>query len=171
MDFKSIIRTIPDFPIPGIQFRDITTMLKNPKAFNGAINEMCTILKDTEFDVVIGPESRGFIFGVPLALNMNKGFVPARKAGKLPYKTIKKTYELEYGKNTIEIHKDAILPNQKIIIADDLLATGGTCKAICELAQEVGANVVATIFFIELEELKGRESLEKFCPVFSLVKY
>lgn len=171
MDFKSLIRTVPDFPIPGIQFRDITTMLKSPKGLNAAINKMSDFLQTVSFDSVIGPESRGFIFGVPLALNMEKGFIPARKAGKLPAQTVSKTYELEYGKNTIEIHRDAISPGQKLVIADDLLATGGTCKAICELVQEVGAEIVAIVFFIELSNLKGREELEKYCPVFSIVKY
>lgn len=171
MDFKKLIRTVPNFPMPGIQFRDITTLLKNPQGLQSAIAEMSTLLKDIDYDIVIGPESRGFIFGVPLALNMQKGFVPARKLGKLPSKTIKKTYDLEYGSNTIEVHDDALIKGQKIVIADDLLATGGTCKAICELVKEVGCEVVASVFFIELEELKGKKVLEPYCNVFSIVKY
>ena len=171
MDFKNLIRNIPDFPIPGIQFKDITTVLKDAAGLNAAINEMSDFLKDITFDAVIGPESRGFIFGVPMALNMQKGFIPARKPKKLPAQTISKTYDLEYGKNTIELHKDALAPGQRVVIADDLLATGGTCKAVCELVQEAGAKVVAIVFFIELSGLKGRDELEKFCPVFSVVEY
>lgn len=171
MDFKKHIRTIPNFPIEGIQFRDITTALKEPKALSESINTMKNLLKDIEFDVVIGPESRGFIFGVPLAVVSGVGFVPARKPKKLPANTISKTYDLEYGTNTIEIHKDAINPGQRIVIADDLLATGGTCKAVCELVKEAGATVVASIFFIELMELNGRETLENYGEVFSVVQY
>lgn len=170
MDFKKLIRTIPDFPKEGILFRDITTVLKDPEGLQNSINEMSEKLKDTEFDIVIGPESRGFIFGVPLAYNMKKSFVPARKAGKLPHETISKTYQLEYGSTTIEIHKDALKKGQKVVIADDLLATGGTCKAICELIEEVGAELVGMVFFIELEDLNGREALKGY-PVHSIVKY
>lgn len=171
MDFKQHLRTIPDFPIPGIQFRDITTVLKDPTVFRASIHAMEEHLMGIEFDVVIGPESRGFIFGVPLAMSMNKGFVPARKPGKLPAEVISKTYELEYGTNTIEIHKDAIKPGQRVIIADDLLATGGTSLAICELVKEAGAEVVANVFFIELLDLPGREVLKDHGQVFSVVQY
>jgi adenine phosphoribosyltransferase len=127
-------------------------------------------LKNIEFDIIIGTESRGFIFGTPLAVTMGKGFVPARKKDKLPSEVISKTYTLEYGENTIEIHKDAIKKGQRIVIADDLLATGGTCKAVCELVESVGAEVVSIIFFIELLELKGVELLKDY-NVQSIIKY
>lgn len=171
MDFKQHIRMIPDFPIPGIEFRDITTALKDPQALSSSIQAMKTFLKDIPYDIVIGPESRGFIYGVPLAVASGVGFVPARKPGKLPAKTISKTYDLEYGTNTIEIHQDAIKPGQRIVIADDLLATGGTCKAVCDLVKEAGATVVANVFFIELLELNGRGILEEYGDVFSVVQY
>jgi len=170
MDFKSVIRTIPDFPEEGIMFRDITTVLQNPEALRDAVDTMCSHLKNVDFDLVIGPESRGFIFGTPVAYKLDKGFVPARKAGKLPYKTISKVYDLEYGSATIEIHEDAIKKGQKVVIVDDLLATGGTCKAICELIEECGAVVEAIVFFIELEGLAGREVLKGY-NVSSLVTY
>ena len=170
MDFKGLIRDIKDFPIDGILFRDITTVLKDPDALHASIDEMSEKLKDLDFDVVIGPESRGFIFAVPLAYNMKKGFVPARKAGKLPAETISKSYTLEYGENVIEIHKDAIKKGQKIVIADDLLATGGTCKAICDMVEEAGAEIVGIVFFIELEDLPGRELLKGY-NVHSIVTY
>ena len=171
MDFKQHIRTIPDFPIPGIQFRDITTVLKDPTVLRASIHAMEEHLMGIDFDLVIGPESRGFIFGVPLAMSMNKGFIPARKPGKLPAETISKTYDLEYGTNTIELHQDAIKPGQRIVIADDLLATGGTSQAICELVKAAGAEVVANVFFIELADLPGREVLKDYGQVFSVVQY
>lgn len=170
MDFKNLIRNIPNFPKEGILFRDITTVLQDPQGLQESINIMSDKLKDVDFDIVIGPESRGFIFGVPLAYKMKKSFVPARKAGKLPHETISKTYQLEYGDATIEIHKDAIKKGQKVVIADDLLATGGTCKAICQLVKELGAEVVEIVFFIELEDLRGRDNLEGY-SVHSIVKY
>ncbi|MCL1924128.1 MAG: adenine phosphoribosyltransferase [Defluviitaleaceae bacterium] len=169
-NFKNIIRNVPNFPIEGIQFKDITTVLKDPVGFKASIKAMEEKLQGIDFDIVIGPESRGFIFGTPLAVTMGKSFVPARKKGKLPSEVISKTYTLEYGENTIEIHKDAILAGQKIVIADDLLATGGTCKAICELVESVGAEVVGLVFFIELLELNGRETLKGY-NVSSLVTY
>lgn len=170
MDFKKLIRTIEDFPVDGIHFRDITTVLKDPAGLSASIEQMGEKLKDIEFDLVIGPESRGFIFGVPLAVNMGKGFVPARKPGKLPAETNSVEYELEYGTNKIEIHKDALKPGQKVVIADDLLATGGTCKAVCELVEQAGAEVVGIVFFIELDALGGRELLQGY-HVQSIVHY
>jgi adenine phosphoribosyltransferase len=170
MELKKIIRNVPDFPIKGVQFKDITTVLQDPKALKYSIDEMSKLVNDIKFDMVLGPESRGFIFGVPMAYNLNKGFVPIRKPGKLPYKTISKEYELEYGNNKIEMHIDAIKKGQKVIIVDDLLATGGTCKATIELVEEVGATVEAIVFLIELEELKGREVLKKY-NVQSVLKY
>jgi len=160
MDLKSYIREIQDFPIPGILFRDITTVLKEPRLLKTAIDSMANLLSDVEFDSVLGPESRGFIFGVPLAYNMGKGFVPVRKAGKLPAEVKQKEYALEYGTATIEIHKDAIKPGQKFVIADDLLATGGTAKAVVDLIEEMGGIVVAHVYFIELQDLNGREVLK-----------
>jgi len=170
MDLKNLVRVIPDFPKEGILFRDITTVLKDAEGLHQSVNAMSEKLEGIDFDVVVGPESRGFIFGVPIAYNMKKGFVPARKEGKLPYETIRKSYGLEYGEATIELHKDAIQKGQKVVIADDLLATGGTCKAICELIEESGAEVVGIVFFIEIEELKGRETLEGY-NIHSIIKY
>lgn len=170
MDFTKVIRSIPDFPEKGVLFRDITTVLKEPEYLRAAVDELCNSLKKVDFDIIIGPESRGFIFGVPVAYAMNKGFVPVRKSGKLPAETISKEYELEYGKATIELHKDAIKPGQKIVIVDDLLATGGTSKAICELIEEMGGKVVSLEFFIELLGLNGKERLKGY-NINSIVKY
>ena len=160
MDLKNYVREIKDFPIPGILFRDITTVLKDPAALKAAIDAMMELLQGLEFDTILGPESRGFIFGVPVAYNMGKGFVPVRKAGKLPAEVIGREYALEYGTATIEIHKDAVTPGQRFVIVDDLLATGGTAKAVTELIQEMGGIVVAHVYFIELEGLGGRTVLE-----------
>jgi len=160
MDLKNFVREIQDFPIPGILFRDITTVLKDPSALKLAIDAMMELIKDLEFDTILGPESRGFIFGVPIAYNMNKGFVPVRKIGKLPDMVARKEYALEYGTATIEIHKDAVTPGQRFIIVDDLLATGGTAKAVTELVEEMGGIVVAHVYFIELEGLGGRTVLK-----------
>lgn len=160
MNLKKHIREIPDFPIPGILFRDITTVLKDPVALKSAIDAVAAQLNGLEFDTILGPESRGFIFGVPVAYNIGKGFVPVRKAGKLPAETAAKEYALEYGTAKIEIHKDAIAPGQRFVIVDDLLATGGTAKAVVDLIKEMGGIVVAHVYFIELAELGGRAVLE-----------
>jgi adenine phosphoribosyltransferase len=170
MDLKNYVRSIPNFPLQGIIFRDITTVLKEPQALRASVDAMTELLKGVDFDLVLGPESRGFIFGMPLAYNLNKGFVPVRKAGKLPAEVVRREYALEYGTAVIEIHKDAIKPGQKIVVADDLLATGGTAKAIVDLVTEMGANVAAMIFFIELVGLDGRRLLEG-CDVRSVLKY
>ena len=159
MDLKNHIRDIQDFPIPGVLFRDITTVLKDPAALKAGIDNMIALTKDLEFDAILGPESRGFIFGTPMAYAMGKGFVPVRKAGKLPGPVASKEYDLEYGSATIEIHKDAITPGQKFIIADDLLATGGTAQAVVDLVTEMGGIIVAHLYFIELVGLGGREAL------------
>jgi len=156
-DLKEIIRTIPDFPEKGILFRDITPILQNPDYLKGAIDKMEDMLSGMDFDLIAGAESRGFIFGVPLCCAMAKGFIPIRKAGKLPYKTFTKTYQLEYGSATVEMHADAIVPGQRVVIVDDLLATGGTCKAITELIEEAGGKVAGMCFLIELLALNGRE--------------
>lgn len=160
LNLQDAVRTIPDFPEKGIIFRDITTVLQNPEALKLAVDKMAEAVQDIEFDLIAGPESRGFIFGVPLSYILGKGFIPIRKAGKLPYKTISKTYSLEYGSATVEIHTDAIQPGQKVMIIDDLLATGGTCKAITELITEAGGQVAGMCFLIELLALDGREYLK-----------
>ncbi len=170
MDLSKVIRDVQDFPEPGILFRDITPILHNPEYLRDSVDQMEKKLKDLDFDFIVGPESRGFIFGVPLSYNMNKGFIPIRKAGKLPFETVKKEYSLEYGHATIEMHIDAIKPGQKVVIADDLLATGGTCKAITELVEEAGGEVVGMIFLIELEGLNGREILGDY-NIHSVIQY
>ncbi|MCL2199477.1 MAG: adenine phosphoribosyltransferase [Defluviitaleaceae bacterium] len=169
MELKKHVRDILDFPIPGILFRDITTVLKEPDTLKAAVDEMAALLDGVEFDAVLGPESRGFIFGMPLAYNLGKGFVPVRKLGKLPGETVQKKYDLEYGSAVIEIHKDAVTKGKRFVLIDDLLATGGTAKATVELVEEMGGVVVASVFFIELEDLKGREILSG--DVRSLLKY
>lgn len=169
-ELKNYVRNIPDFPIPGILFRDITTVLKDPVALRGSIDAMVNLLGDLEYDAILGPESRGFIFGMPMAYNLGKGFVPVRKAGKLPAEVVKREYALEYGTATIEIHKDAIIPGKKYIIADDLLATGGTAKAIADLVTELGGIIVSSLFFIELAGLGGREVLSGY-DVRSVLSY
>ena len=170
MDLKEVIRTIPDFPQEGVMFRDITPVLLDPEALHEAIGQICEQLKDLDFNLVVGPESRGFIFGVPVAYAMHKGFIPIRKPGKLPYKVISKKYSLEYGSGTLEVHADAIKPGDKVVIVDDLIATGGTSKAMCELIEEMGGEVVALSFFVELEALGGRELLKGY-NVVSQIKY
>ncbi|MCL1844800.1 MAG: adenine phosphoribosyltransferase [Defluviitaleaceae bacterium] len=159
MDLKKHIREIYDFPIPGILFRDITTVLKDPDTLRVAVDAMADLLEGVEFDAIIGPESRGFIFGMPLAYKLNKGFIPVRKAGKLPAKTTRKEYALEYGSAIIEIHRDAIVPGKQYVLIDDLLATGGTARASVDLVEEMGGIVATSIFFIELSELDGRKTL------------
>ena len=170
MDFKQVIRTIPDFPEKGIMFRDITTVLHNPAALVMAVDQIVDNIRGINFDLIAGPESRGFIFGTPAAYILKKGFVPVRKAGKLPYKTISKSYSLEYGEASLEIHEDAISKGQRIIIVDDLLATGGTSKAIADLVEEAGGVIVHMAFFIELEALGGRGFIGDY-DISSLVKY
>ncbi|MCL2373456.1 MAG: adenine phosphoribosyltransferase [Defluviitaleaceae bacterium] len=158
-ELSKFVREIPNFPKQGILFRDITTVLKDPTALKMSMDAMAQLTQGLEFDTILGPESRGFIFGVPLAYMLGKGFVPVRKAGKLPASIAKKEYELEYGTATQEIHLDAVTPGQKFIIVDDLLATGGTANAICQLIEELGGKVVAQIYFIELTGLNGRAAL------------
>lgn len=159
---EDYVRTIPDFPEEGIMFRDITTVLQDGEGFHLAIDEMQKLLADTEFDVIVGAESRGFIFGAPLAYNMKKAFVPVRKKGKLPSETIEATYELEYGTATIEMHKDSIKPGQKVVIVDDLIATGGTIEAAAKLIEQLGGEVVKIVFLLELAGLEGRKRLAKY---------
>ena len=156
---ESYVRSIPDFPEPGIIFRDVTSVLQDPDGLKLSIDGIMDLLKDTDFDVVAGPESRGFIFGVPIAYNMGKAFVPVRKKGKLPCETIEIAYDLEYGQAVIEMHKDSIKPGQKVVIIDDLMATGGTVEAIIKLVEQLGGEVVKICFLMELAGLNGREKL------------
>ncbi|WP_425446022.1 adenine phosphoribosyltransferase [Dethiothermospora halolimnae] len=170
MDLKSKIRDIYDFPKEGIIFRDITTLLKDKDAFNYCIKEMAKTLEGKDIDIVVGPEARGFLVGTPLAYEINAGFVPIRKPGKLPGETIKYEYELEYGTDTLEMHKDSIKPGQRVAIVDDLLATGGTVNSTVKMIEELGGEVVAISFLIELEFLKGRDVLKDY-DINSLIVY
>lgn len=158
-DLRQYIRSIPDFPKPGILFRDITTLLSNPQAFKTAINELANRFKNKGIKKVVGIESRGFLTAAPVAYLLDAGFVPVRKKGKLPYKTTSVSYELEYGEDTLEMHIDAVVKNEKTIIIDDLLATGGTAKATCDLVTKGGGDVAGLGFLIELTDLKGRDKL------------
>jgi len=158
-DLNSFIRDIPDFPKPGIIFKDITPLLKDSSAFNTAIDQMAKQIKQSPCDAIVGIESRGFIFGAPLALKLNVPFIPVRKPGKLPYDTISTSYDLEYGTDSVEIHKDALKKGQNVVIVDDLLATGGTMAACCELVKKLGAEISCCSFVIELAFLKGSEKL------------
>ena len=156
---EEYVRSIPDFPEPGIIFRDVTSVLQDADGLALAIDLMQEKLRDAKFDLVVGPESRGFIFGVPIAYNLHKPFVPIRKKGKLPCETVSVKYELEYGTAELEIHRDAIKPGQRVVIIDDLIATGGTNEAIIKLIEDLGGEVVKTVFLMELAGLKGREKL------------
>lgn len=167
---ESLMRTIPDFPEKGIIFRDITTVLKNKKGLEIVIKDFTERYKDKGIDYVLGADARGFIFGAAIAYNIGAGFVPARKPGKLPAKTEKVEYTLEYGKNSIEVHSDAFEKGAKVLIVDDLLATGGTAGAMVELVKKLGAEVYELAFMIELEELKGRELLGEH-SVYSQLQY
>jgi len=169
-ELKDYVRSIPDFPKPGIIFRDITSILQDKDGLKLAVDGLTDMVKDTDFDLVVGPESRGFIFGVPVAYLCNKAFIPVRKKGKLPCATISQSYDLEYGQATIEMHKDAIKPGQKVVIIDDLIATGGTMEAIIKLVEQLGGEVVKICFVMELAGLKGRERLSKY-KVDSLITY
>jgi adenine phosphoribosyltransferase len=159
MDLRQVIRTIPDFPKPGIQFRDVTTLLKDAKAYRETIDRMVESLHGMKVDVVVGPEARGYAIGAPLAYALGAGFALARKPGKLPYKAIRKEYGLEYGQDALEMHIDAITPGQRVLVGDDLLATGGTARAVCAMVEELGGVVVAARFVIELQGMGGREAL------------
>lgn len=170
MDLNKYIATIEGFPKEGISFKDITPLLQDGDAFNYTINKLIEFAKKHGADVIVGPESRGFIFGTPVAFGLNIGFVPIRKPGKLPRKTIEYNYDLEYGSNTLCMHLDAIKPGQKVVIIDDLLATGGTVEAAIKLIEKLGGEVVGLAFLIELDELKGREKL-KGHEVLSLLHY
>ena len=170
MDLKEKIRVIEGFPKEGISFKDITTLVADGEAFKESIDRIAEHLRDKNVDVILGPEARGFIFGVPVAYALGVGFVPVRKKGKLPAETVSVEYSLEYGVDVLEIHKDAIKKGQRVAIVDDLLATGGTVDAVAKLVEKVGAEVVALDFAIELTDLRGRDKLEGY-EIMSLVQY
>ena len=167
---EEYVRSIPDFPEPGIIFRDVTTILQDADGLHLAVDSICNMLKDVDYDVVVGPESRGFIFGMPIAYNLHKPFVLVRKKGKLPRETVSASYDLEYGSAEIEMHKDSIKPGQKVVLIDDLIATGGTIEAAAKLVESLGGEVVRIIFLMELAGLKGREKLKNY-DVRSVIRY
>lgn len=167
---EDYVRSIPDFPEKGIIFRDITSVLQNAEGLRLAIDGMMDLLKGVDFDVIVGAESRGFIFGAAIAYELHKPFVLCRKKGKLPCETVEKEYSLEYGTATVEMHKDSIKPGQKVVIVDDLIATGGTIEATCELVETLGGEVVKLVFLMELAGLKGRERLKNY-DVASVITY
>ncbi|MBK9120797.1 MAG: adenine phosphoribosyltransferase [Phycisphaerales bacterium] len=169
-DLKRLIRDVPDYPKPGILFRDITPLLADPSGLAMAVELMAQPFRGLHIDLVVGAESRGFIFGTAVAKVLSAGFVPVRKPGKLPAATIRREYELEYGKDALEMHRDVIHPGQKVIVVDDLLATGGTLAACCGLVREAGVRIEAVAVLIELKALGGRAQLGD-CPVFSVISY
>ena len=167
---EDYVITIPDFPEPGIMFRDITSVIQDPAGLKLAVDGLTDLVKGLDFDLVIGPESRGFIFGVPVAYLLGKGFIPVRKKGKLPRETVSQKYDLEYGQAEVEIHKDAVKPGQKVVIVDDLIATGGSAEAAAKLVEKLGGQVVRMVFVMELAGLEGRKKLEGY-DVESLIVY
>ena len=169
-DIKKAIRTVPDFPKKGVMFRDITTLVKDYSTFRYTIKKLASIFLEEKIDVVVGIESRGFIIGAPLALELCAGFVPVRKPGKLPYKLVKKEYETEYSRDAVEMHIDAIKPGQRVLMVDDLIATGGTMKASIELVEELKGEVVAVAFVVDLPDLHGKDKLEGY-RVVTLVEF
>ncbi|MDR1405434.1 MAG: adenine phosphoribosyltransferase [Candidatus Methanoplasma sp.] len=169
-NLKDYVTAIPDFPEKGIIFRDITTVIQDPDGFRMAVGSLIDSLKGVDFDLILGSESRGFVFGAPVAYAMNKGFVLVRKKGKLPRETISESYELEYGKGTLEMHTDSIKKGQKVVIIDDLIATGGTTRAIADMVERLEGEIVKICFVIELAGLKGRDVLKEY-PVESLIVY
>ncbi|MDU2065137.1 MAG: adenine phosphoribosyltransferase [Sporomusaceae bacterium] len=170
MNFKETIRVIENFPEPGISFKDITTLLQKGPAFHDAIATIAEHFASEQIDLVVGPEARGFVIGAPVAYALKAGFIPVRKPGKLPAPTLKFSYDLEYGKDCLEIHQDAVQKGQRVIIIDDLLATGGTTLATIDLIEKLGGIVVGIGYLIELQELKGREKLGNY-PIFTLIQY
>jgi adenine phosphoribosyltransferase len=169
-DLKRLIREIPDFPKPGILFRDITPLLANPSGLALSVELMANPFRGKNIDLVVGAESRGFIFGTAVACCLSAGFVIVRKPGKLPHKRVSMTYDLEYGKDTLEMHADAIVKGQRVLVVDDLLATGGTMRACCDLVEQLGGNVVGVAAMIELSGLNGRDKLSKY-EIHSVVQY
>lgn len=170
VDLREYIRNVPDFPKPGILFRDITPLLKNPGAFRQAIDMLVAELRPRQVELVAAAEARGFLFAAPIALALEAGLVPIRKSGKLPCQTLSHTYQLEYGSDTLEMHADAIQPGQRVVVVDDVLATGGTVEACCRLVEKAGGVVVGCAFLIELRPLKGRERIARYNPV-CLISY
>ena len=166
---EDYVTTIPDFPEPGIMFRDITTVLEDPDGLRLAIDSMKELVSSLDFDIIAGAESRGFIFGAPLAYELGKSFTLIRKKGKLPRETVEESYELEYGQATIEMHKDSIKPGDKVLLVDDLIATGGTIQAGINLIEKLGGEVVSTVVLMELAGLNGREKISS--PLLSVIKY
>ncbi len=167
---EKFIRDVPDWPKKGIIFRDITPLLANKKAFSAAVNKICGAFNKKRFDYVAAVEARGFIFGAAVALKLGKGFIPIRKKGKLPYKTERITYDLEYGQSTVEIHNDALKKGAKVLMIDDLLATGGTIAAACKLVERIGGKIIGIAFLVDLSELSGKDKLKKY-SVKSLITY
>lgn len=167
---EEYVRTIPDFPQPGIMFRDVTSVIQNPDGLQLAIDSMDELLKDVDYDIIVGLESRGFIFGTPIAYKNHKSFVLVRKKGKLPCETVETTYDLEYGTATIEMHKDSIQPGQKVVVVDDLMATGGTIEASIRLVEKLGGKVVKIVTLMELAGLEGRKKLSGY-DVESVIVY
>ena len=170
MDVKDYIRTIPDFPQKGVMFRDVTTVLQDAHGLELAVDALAGLLDGVEFDVLVGIESRGFLFGAPIAYKLKRPFVPVRKKGKLPFNTVEEKYSLEYGSAVIEMHSDAIKPGQRAVIIDDLIATGGTVRAAARLVERLGGTVAKAIFLIELPALGGRENLKEY-EVESVVQF
>lgn len=170
MDYKKYITVVPNYPKEGVQFKDITTLMDNGEVYKAAIDEIADFAKDLDIDIVVGPEARGFIFGCPVAYALNIGFAPVRKEGKLPREVVKVSYGLEYGSDVLTIHKDAIKPGQRVLITDDLLATGGTIEATIRLVEELGGIVAGISFLIELSYLNGRENLKDY-KVQTLISY
>ena len=170
MNLKDKIRTVPDWPIEGVMFRDITTLLLDPEAFGETCDMLYERYKEMEIDKVVAIDARGFIFGAVLAYQLKVGFVPVRKAGKLPYKTIRESYTLEYGENTVEVHIDAIEKNERILVVDDLIATGGTISAATKLIEKLGGIVIECVFLVELSDLKGREKIKNY-KIFTLTEF
>ncbi len=162
MNLKEKIRTVPNWPIKGVMFRDITTLLQDPAAFREACDLLYVRYRDIKVDKVVAIDARGFIFGAVLAYKLNVGFVPVRKAGKLPYKTVRESYTLEYGENVVEMHIDAIQKGEKVLVVDDLIATGGTISAATKLVEKLGGEVVECVFIVELPDLNGKEKIKKY---------
>ncbi|KRO15933.1 adenine phosphoribosyltransferase [Lacticaseibacillus saniviri] len=170
INFKDYIASVPDFPEPGIVFRDISPLMADGDAYRAATNEIAAYAQDKGVEMIIGPEARGFIVGCPVAYQMGVGFAPARKKGKLPRETVSASYDLEYGQATLYMHKDAVKPGQKVLVCDDLLATGGTIAATIELVEQLGGIVVGTAFLVELKDLHGREKIKDY-DIFTLMEY
>jgi adenine phosphoribosyltransferase len=170
MDLKETIRSIPDWPIKGVVFRDLTTLMQDPAAFKASCDILYNRYKDMGIDKIVGIDARGFVFGAVLAYKMGIGFVPVRKKGKLPCKTIQETYSLEYGEDTLEIHEDAVEKGEKVVIVDDLIATGGTVGATVKLVRQLGANLIECAFVVELPDLKGRDKIPG-CKVFAITEF